>query len=98
MSEDPKQMQAAAEALFAQLPGTWQGQTKTWFDPDQLADESPTLATFKAIGATTVVHEYQSSLQGQAHNGVALFSYDVHSHEYEAAWSDAFHMSTNIKG
>ncbi len=96
MNDDPKEMQAAAETLFAQLPGNWQGQTKTWFEPDQLADESPTLATFKVIGATTVSYEYQGSVQGKAHNGLALLSYDVHSHEYEAAWADAFHMPTNI--
>ena len=96
MSEDLKKMLADAEALFAALAGHWEGQTRTWFEPDKLADESPSLATIKAIGATTVAHEYQGSVQGAAHHGLALFSYDVHSHEYEAAWADSWHMPTNI--
>lgn len=96
MSDDPQQLLADAEALFAALAGRWAGRTQTWFEPDKLADESDTQAEIKAIGATTVAHEYHSTLEGAAYNGLALFSYDVHSHEYEAAWGDSFHMPTNI--
>jgi hypothetical protein len=34
---------------FSFLAGRWQGFTGTWFEPDVLADESPSQATFRLL-------------------------------------------------
>lgn len=93
---DPEALRAQAEALFARLVGAWAGAAKTWFEPDKLAEEAVSQASIKAIGKNIVSYEYSSSLEGEAFNGLALYSYDVHSYEYEGAWADQFHMPTNI--
>ena len=93
---NPEAMRAEAEALFAAMVGAWHGRAQTWFEPGKVGEEAPSQAAIKAIGRNIVAYEYQSSLEGESFNGLALFGYDVHSHEYESSWADQFHMPTNI--
>ena len=82
---------------LASLVGEWAGTTRTWFEPDTLADESPARGTIRAIlGGRFVLHEYRGALGGESFEGVALYGYNIDRRRFEIAWVDSFHMSTSI--
>lgn len=82
---------------LAELVGEWQGTTKTWFEPDKLADESPITGTIRPLlDGRFVMHEYSSSLQGKPFEGVAIYGFDLATNKFQSAWVDSFHMSTAI--
>jgi hypothetical protein len=79
------------------LTGEWEGTTRTWFEPDVIADESPMKGTIKPLlDGRFIMHEYQGSLSGKPFEGVAIFGYDISNSTYECAWIDSFHMGTGI--
>ncbi len=79
------------------LVGSWEGTTKTWFEPGVLADESPIRGTTRSIlDGRFILHEYNSSLKGKPLSGVATFGFDLTTGTYQCAWVDSFHMSTAI--
>ncbi len=79
------------------LTGDWEGTTKTWFEPNVIADESPMKGTIRSIlGGRFVMHEYNGSLSGKPFEGIAIFGYDISNSKYECAWIDSFHMGTGI--
>jgi hypothetical protein len=54
-----------SQAQLAALVGKWHGMTSTWFQPDQLADESLWQAEFKLVlGGRFLLYDYQGSMQG----------------------------------
>ncbi len=82
---------------LAGLVGEWQGVTKTWFEPDVVADESPMTGKMSAIlDGRFIVHEYVGSLSGKTFEGVAIFGFDLAANKFQTAWVDSFHMSTAI--
>lgn len=82
-------------AQLLRLVGAWSGMTKTWFEPDKLADESPMTGTIRAIlDGRFVMHEYKGELQGKKFDGVAIYGFDLATNQFQAAWVDSFHMST----
>ena len=84
-------------AQLLRLVGTWSGPTKTWFEPDKLADESPMTGTIRPIlSGRFVMHEYSGELQGKAFEGVAIYGFDLLTKKFQVAWVDSFHMSTGI--
>lgn len=86
-----------AHSLLAKLVGDWHGMTKTWFEPDVLADESPMTGSIRAIlNGRFVFHEYSGSLQGKPFEGVAIYGFDLATNKFQTAWADSFHMSTGI--
>lgn len=94
--DDDQRVRAAAE-LLAGMVGEWDGVARTWFEPDALADESPIRGTIRAVGDSRfLIHEYQSSFQERPVGGAAIYGYNQYTHEFESAWVDSFHMSTNI--
>ena len=79
------------------MAGEWSGTTKTWFEPDVVADESPMTGVIKPIlGGRFLTHEYSGSLSGNPFDGVAIFGFDLATGKFQAAWVDSFHMSTGI--
>ena len=79
------------------LVGEWEGPTKTWFEADELADESPMQGTMRPIlGGRFILHEYQGSLSGKPFEGIAIYGYDLASGKFQSAWVDSFHMGTAI--
>ena len=79
------------------LTGNWQGTTKTWFEPNVLADESEMKGTIKAIlGGRFLLHEYQGSLNGKPFDGVAIYGFDIANNNAQCAWVDSFHMGTGM--
>ncbi|MGV3603463.1 MAG: DUF1579 domain-containing protein [Dyadobacter fermentans] len=79
------------------LTGTWQGITKTWFEPDVLADESEMKGTIRSVlGGRFLLHEYQGSLDGKPFEGIAFYGFDIPNNNFQAAWIDSFHMGTGV--
>ncbi|MCY1073541.1 DUF1579 domain-containing protein [Archangium lansingense] len=94
--EDSRQ-EGGLHHRLAQLAGEWEGTTKTWFEPDKLADESPWRGTIRpVVGGRFVMHEYEGSMQGKPLSGVAIYGYHVDSDRFEMAWVDSFHTGTSI--
>ncbi len=84
-------------AVLAGLVGEWSGMTKTWFEPEILADESPMSGTIRPIlDGRFILHEYLGSLQGKPLSGMVIFGFELLTKKWQAAWVDTFHMSTGI--
>lgn len=82
---------------LAQLAGTWEGMTKTFFEPNVLADESPWSGTIKPIlNGMFMMHEYKGSLEGKSLEGIAIYGYNIGSGKFQSAWVDSFHNGTSI--
>lgn len=79
------------------LEGVWQGNTRTWFEPGKLADESPVQGNIRPVlDGRFMMHEYKGSLQGKSFEGIALYGYDIGNVKFQCAWVDSFHMGTGI--
>jgi hypothetical protein len=90
-------LSAGPHAELAKLVGKWSGMTKTWFEPDKLADESPMTGTIRPIlGGRFLIHEYSGEMQGKPLNGFAIIGFDIATKKFQSAWVDSFHMSTGI--
>jgi hypothetical protein len=82
---------------LSRLAGSWAGPTKTWFEPDQVADESPMSGTMRPIlDGKFVMHEYQGSFGGKPFTGIAIYGYDLALQKFQCAWIDSFHTGTAI--
>lgn len=79
------------------LAGEWQGITRTWFEPDKLADESPMKAKMTPVlEGRFMLFEYEGSLTGKRFDGIAIIGFSINSDKYQMAWIDSFHMGTEI--
>ena len=82
---------------LARLIGSWEGISRTWFEPGQLADESPITGTIRPVlDGRFVAHEYESSLQGKRIVGMAIHGYAIQRKKFVTVWIDGFHMGTDI--
>lgn len=82
---------------LSQLAGEWTGITKTWFEPDQLGDESPMEATMKPVlDGRFILYKYQGSLGGKPFNGIGIIGFSISDDKFQFAWIDSFHMGTGI--
>ena len=99
MSEDKFQLskQSGIHHQLAAMAGEWEGMTKTWFEPDVLADESSASGTMRRIlDGRFMLHEYEGSLQGKAFSGMAIIGFNISNNQFESAWVDSFHTGTVI--
>ena len=77
--------------------GSWEGVTKTWFEPGVVADESPMTGSIRPIlDGRFLVYEYNGSLNGEPFFGSATIGYDIANEEFQVSWVDSFHMGTAI--
>lgn len=82
---------------LADMAGNWKGITKTWFEPDVIADESPMTGTIKVVlDGRFILHEYEGMVQGKPFSGIAIYGYYIAEGNFQAAWVDSFHMGTGI--
>lgn len=89
--------EGGAHHLLARLVGSWEGTTRTWFEPDKVADESPWRGTIRPLlDGRFVVHEYAGAMGGEPLHGVATFGCNLTTGAFEMAWVDSFHMGTSI--
>jgi hypothetical protein len=79
------------------LVGNWEGITKTWFEPDVVADESPMKGAIRPmLGGLFIMHEYKGSLSGKPFEGIAVYGFDLQNSLFQSSWVDSFHMGTAI--
>jgi hypothetical protein len=90
MDDNPRQR-------LNKLVGEWQGLTRTWLEPENLADESPWQATIRPhVNGRFVVYEYTGAFGGDSLQGMALIGHNDPAGRVEMAWADSFHMDTAI--
>lgn len=79
------------------LLGKWQGNCKTWFEPEKLADESMVEGEFHEVfGGRFVRHVYQAEIQGKPRCGEDLLTFNRVAKRFESSWIDDFHMNYAI--
>lgn len=89
--------QSDKSSLLKTYCGQWTGTTRTWFEPDTLADESAWYATIQPIlTGSHIQYDYTGMLQGQPLEGKAIIGYNTMSAQFEMAWIDSFHQSAGI--
>lgn len=82
--------------LFS-MAGSWEGPTRTWFDPTASSDDSTTTAHIELIlGGRFLRIEYQGTVNGKPHAGELLLGYEPDLDLYTAVWVDSFHMAPGI--
>lgn len=83
--------------LLSRLCGSWKGTTKTYFEPDLLADESLWEGTIRSLlGGMFVQHDYTGSLQGKPLTGSAIYGFQISSKRFQGLWTDSFHNGTSM--
>ncbi len=84
-------------AFLRRMSGHWEGESRTWFKPDQLADHSLIRGTVRpVVDGLFVVHEYEGSLKGEPLVGMAVLGYEEARDRYTMAWMDNLHNGTRI--
>ncbi len=96
MSEDFENSRASGvHYQLSKLAGNWEGITKTWFEPDKLADESPMYGQMRTVlGGRFIMHEYTGSFGDKPFTGMAIFGYDFALQKFQGFWIDSFHTGT----
>ena len=82
--------------ILAGLAGTWQGETKTWFEPGKLTDTQQHSAEIRTIASTSLAYSYAGRVDGNEFQGLMIIALNKISDEIEAAWSDSFHMAEHM--
>ncbi|WP_182869672.1 DUF1579 family protein [Rhodopirellula sp. JC639] len=78
---------------FRWLAGSWNGTCRTWFEPDELADESKVVGEFQPVlGGAFLRHTYQGAMQGKPRRGEELICRNGVTQAFQIAWIDSFHM------
>lgn len=79
------------------LVGSWKGTCRTWFEPDELADESTVSGTIAEIpGGCFLRHTYEGMIQGKPRHGEELIAFNSVTKRFQTAWVDDFHMNYAI--
>jgi len=88
---------SGAHLRLSLLEGSWEGTTKTWFDPEKLEDESPISGTMRLIlEGRFILHEYKTSFGGKPITGMALYGFNLDLQKFQCAWIDSFHNNSAI--
>lgn len=99
-AEDETATKASAmthKALFEKLIGEWSGTCRTWFEPDELADESKVTSSIVPIlGGRFLRHIYDGTIQGRAQHGEELIGFNAVTKVFQSSWIDDFHMNYAI--
>lgn len=83
--------------LLKSLVGHWAGTVQTWFEPDQLADESTVEGQFQLISNGLFLrHSYVGSMQSKPRAGETTIVYNHVGDKYQLSWFDDFHMNYGL--
>jgi hypothetical protein len=83
--------------FFKQICGTWEGKAKTYFKPNELADESTIRGTIRELlDGLFLLHEYEGTLMGEKMLGLAIYGYNENKDQFEIAWINNAHMGSEI--
>lgn len=92
-----KKERMSEDLFLANLIGRWSGNCRTWFEPTQLADESPITSEFEwFLGRHFLKHSYRGTMQGKPRQGQELLVWNKVTNQYEVSWVDDFHMNYAI--
>ena len=92
-----KDARMLAKAFFGKLVGNWEGDCRTWFKPDVLADEAKVTGEItNALKGLYLRHTYEGTIQGKPRHGEELLAYNSLMKVYQVSWIDDFHMRTGI--
>jgi Protein of unknown function (DUF1579) len=79
------------------MAGSWEGPTRTWFDPTASFDESRTTALIEPIlGGRFLRLDYEGTVMSKPHAGEMLLGYESDDKRFTAVWVDSFHMASGI--
>src|SRR5687767_13567678 len=85
--------------LIEVVVGEWEGLTRTWFEPGDPSDESPTHGRIRRVGDSRfVLHEYEGSSDGERREGVEIVGLGLEAEggAFVSAWVDTFHMGSDV--
>ncbi len=83
--------------LFKKLIGKWEGNSRTWFEPGKLADESKVTGEFvDVLDGRFVRHTYEGTIQGKPRRGEELIAFNSMIKSFQSSWVDDFHMNYAI--
>jgi hypothetical protein len=79
------------------LVGSWEGTCRTWFRPEELADESQVKGTMRPmLDGKLLRHEYEGTIQGRPRHGEETIALNSISKRFQVSWFDDFHMNCGI--
>ena len=83
--------------LLKKMIGKWEGDCRTWIEPDKLPDESKVSGEFTAVlNGRFVRHTYTGTIQGKPRQGEELLAYNSVAKSFQSSWVDDFHMNYAI--
>jgi len=83
--------------LFEKMPGKWEGNCRTWFEPGKLADESNVSGEItKIFDGQFLRHTYQGTIQGKPRHGEEIIAFNSITKTFQTSWVDDFHMNYAI--
>ncbi len=83
--------------LFKKLIGKWEGNSRTWFEPAKLADESNVTGEFvDVLDGRFIRHTYEGTIQEKPRRGEELIAFNSITKAFQSSWVDDFHMSYAI--
>lgn len=83
---------SGAHFQLSRLAGSWEGEAKTWFEPDTVADASPMKGTMRPIlDGRFMMHEYKGSFGGKPLEGIAIYGFHLALGKFQSIWLDSFH-------
>ena len=89
--------EGGAHHRLMRMAGEWEGTFKLWFAADRLACESAQRGSIRSIlGGRFLLHEYESSFDGEPISGVAIYGCHLDDRAYESAWVESFGTGTSI--
>lgn len=90
-------LQEGPHAFLKSGIGNYEGTARTWFEPGDPIDTSSVAGSLKMIlGDRFLMHEYASSMQGNALEGIAWIGNSLGEGRWQMAWIDSFHNGTRI--
>ena len=82
---------------LANLAGSWNGYTHTWFEKDILADESPMRGKISLVmDGRFIKYEYSGTINKDPFEGVMIWGFDLANTKCQCSWIDSFHMGTGM--
>lgn len=88
---------AEAREFLDQCVGKWKGEVRTWFEPDQLADESKVEGEIRPLlNGKFFRHVYKGAIQGKPRQGEETIALNGVTGTFQISWMDDFHMNYAI--
>lgn len=89
--------QTPKNEILKKLIGKWEGTSRTWFQPEKLADESKVTGEFVSVlDGRFVRHVYEGSMKGKPRRGEELIAFNSMTKSFQTSWVDDFHMNYAI--